>query len=170
MVVVMVSRTRHDTLGLRVVHGAMALICLTRAIAYSDLLQPPHDSPGPLFLSGGGAYLWAYALLWMVVGVLGVVDTIRARLGWGVPAFIGITTVWGLSYLGAWSAAGFDTISWLTGILYLGLASIGLGAHLVISQQQDELTDLIERLGRRTGQHGMIDPSAPVERGGDDTR
>ena len=147
---------RPEAPGLRIIHAAIVLICATRALAYSDFLRPPHDSPGPLFLTDGGAYLWVYVGIWLVVGVLGVIDAVKARLGWAVPAFIGITTVWGLSYIGAWVAARLDTVSWMTGVLYLGLAALTAGAQQMISRQQDQISDLIDRLGRRTGEHPVV--------------
>lgn len=130
-------------------HAAIALICFTRAIAYSDVLRPPHDSPGPLFLTDEGRFLGVYVGLWVLVGVLAIVDAVRGRPVWAVPAFIGIMTVWGLSYLGAWVHAHFDTVSWMTGCLYLGVAGLTLGAHLITAALEEQVAGLRDAMHAR---------------------
>lgn len=128
--------------GHRIAHAAIALICLTRAIAYSRFITPPHDSPGPLFLTDEGRFLWIYALIWVLVAVLAITDGLRRRTSWAIPAFIGIVTVWGGSYLLAWAHAEFHTVDGMTGCLYLGLAGITLGAHLIITAQDAQIAQL----------------------------
>lgn len=135
--------------GHRLAHAAIALICWTRALAYSDFLRPPHDSPGPLFLTDEGRFLGVYVGLWVLVGVLAVVDACRDRTSWSIPAFIGIMTVWGLSYLAAWVHANFDTVSWMTGVLYLGMAGVTLGAHLIITTLDEHVAALRESMHAR---------------------
>lgn len=140
-----------ETLGHRIAHLAIALICFTRAFAYSEVLRPPRESPGPLFLTDEGRYLWLYALFWAVAGALALVDAVRRQTAWSVPMFLGLMSVWGLSYVGAWAYSGFESWDWLTGALYLGVAATMLGAHFLIISLRRQVTVLRRELHRDTG-------------------
>lgn len=118
-------------------------------------------SPGPLFLTDDGTLLWVYALAWIVVTVLAGVDFILDRTTWSVPAFIGILTVWGLSYIGAWIFDGSDRDPWKTALLYLGFAAFVLGKHLKVTRHEKQLTRANEHIVQT-----MTGPGKQVNRDG----
>lgn len=134
-----------------IVHLGLALVCLTRAFAYSDWLTPPIDSPGPIFLTDDGQWLWVYALLWLAAGLVAAWDGIRGRTGWGVPIFIGITAVWGGSYAGAWWVSDLQSPDWLTAALYWGTSLAVAGGHLTVSHLEEQLARYAEEMRQATG-------------------
>lgn len=129
----------------RLAYIAMAVICFSRVIAYSPLLRPPHDSPGPFFLTDEGRFLWLYVLFWGVVGVVAVWDAGRAKHGSAAPLFIGVCMVWGASYIGAWVHANFDTATWMTGLLYMGMAVVVLGFYRALVAADERIADLEDK-------------------------
>lgn len=145
--------------GHRVSMLGIILISVVSAFAYSGILVPPIDSPGPLFLTGDGTMLWVYAILWLIVGALAAVDFVIGRTTWSVPAFIGILTVWGLSFLGAWIFDGTTRDPWKTASLYLGFAAYALGKHLKISEYERRFAQVNDQLLR-----GMTEPIRQVDR------
>lgn len=107
----------------RVASAGIALVGVSRFMAYNTLDSAPHDSPGPLFLTSGGDFgMNVYAFLWLLVGVLALMNTLWKDSGWSTPLFVGLMTVWGCSYLGSWIESGFNSESWLTFCLYIGVA------------------------------------------------
>lgn len=132
-------------IGHKISHAAMALVCFSRAFAYSDWITPAGDSPGPIFLTDDGEWLWVYVILWALVGVLAVIDWFRPRTQWSIPAFVGIMIVWGLSYIGAWIFDGPKNDSWMTAALYLGTAGVILGGHFGIAWRDREIARLTDR-------------------------
>lgn len=145
--------------GHRVSMLGIMLISIVSAFAYSGVLIPPIDSPGPLFLTGDGTMLWVYAILWLIVGALAVVDFVIDKTTWSVPAFIGILTVWGLSYVGAWIFDGSEGDPWKTASLYLGVATYALGKHLRISEYERRFAQVNDQLLK-----GMTGPNRQVSR------
>ncbi|WP_178945892.1 hypothetical protein [Kocuria sp. TGY1127_2] len=147
--------------GHRVAMLGIMLIGGSSAFAYSGLFIPPVDSPGPLFLTDDGTLLWVYALAWLVVTVLAGLDFVLNKTTWSVPAFIGILTVWGLSYVGAWIVGNSDRDPWKTALLYLGFAAFVLGKHLEVTRYEKQLT----RANKRIVQ-AMTGPGKQVNRDG----
>lgn len=147
---------------IRAAYIAVAVICFSRVLAYSPLLRPPHESPGPLFLSDEGRFLWLYVLFWGFVGVVAVWDAGRARHGFAAPLFIGVCAVWGVSYIVAWGYANFDTAAWMTGLLYVGMAIVVLGFYRALVASEERIADLEDKeIARITA------PVDEVKRGGE---
>lgn len=136
-------------MGHWVAHLGIALVCFSRAFAYSNFLTPAVSSPGPIFLTDDGQWLWVYVLMWLTVGTVAVVEAVRPRSTWTLPAFVGIMTVWGLSYIGAWLFDNAERDPWMTAFLYLGVAAFALGAHLRVTFQERKVAHLTERIGAR---------------------
>lgn len=114
--------------------AAVAAVAFSRFWAYSPLASPPYEASGPLFLSGGGQFLLAYALAWLVIGVLAVVDIVYRDTGWTEPLFVGLMAVWGGSYLLAWMQSGYSTEDWMTFALYAGFSFHVLFKYLETSR------------------------------------
>lgn len=150
--------------GHRVAHFAIAVVCLSRAWAFSDLFGAPRRaSPGPEVLTDNGQFLWMYATLWALIGVWAIYDGIRGKTRWAVPMFIGIMTVWGISYAISWSLTDFTSHDWTTFILYVGVAGVVLGKHMKVyalsrrvhSLSQDREAHLTKPLNIESGdEHG----------------
>lgn len=133
-------------IGHKISHMAMALVCFSRAFAYSDWITPARDSPGPIFLTDDGEWLWVYVILWLIVGGLAVLDWFAPRTRWAIPAFVGIMIVWGLSYIGAWIFDGPTGDPWMTAFLYLGTSGVILGGHFGIAWRDKEIARLEDRV------------------------
>lgn len=129
----------------RMAYIAMAVICFSRVIAYSEVFFPPHESPGPFFLTDEGTFLWMYVLFWGVAGVAAVWDAWRAKHGSAAPLFIGVCAVWGASYIAAWIYANFDTAAWMTGLLYMGMAVVVLGFYRALVAADERIADLEDK-------------------------
>lgn len=146
----------------RLAYIAIVVICFSRVLAYSQVFFPPHDSPGPFFLTDEGRFLWLYVLFWGVVGVAAVWDAWRARHGLAAPLFIGVCVVWGVSYIGAWGYANFDTAAWMTGLLYMGMAIVVLGFYRALVASEERIANLEDKeIARITA------PVDEVKRGGE---
>lgn len=100
----------------------VAGVAFSRAWAYSGIASAPHDAPGPLILTDGGKYLGEFAALWAIIGLLALFDAFVKDTGWSDPLFVGMLTVWGLSYLLAWIASGYASNDWMTFGIYTGCA------------------------------------------------
>ena len=123
----------------------MAVICFSRVIAYSEVFYPPHESPGPFFLTDEGKFLWMYVLFWGVAGVAAVRDAGRARHGLAAPLFIGVCMVWGASYLAVLIYVNFDTFAWMMGLLYMGMAVVVLGFYRALVAADERIADLEDK-------------------------
>lgn len=129
----------------RLAYIAMAVICFSRVIAYSQVFHPPHEPPGPFFLTDEGTFLWMYILFWGVAGVAAVWDAWRAKHGSAAPLFIGVCMVWGASYITAWIYANVDTFAWMTGLLYMGMAVVVLGFYRALVAADERIADLEDK-------------------------
>lgn len=110
---------------LRIGWGFFAALCFSRAITYSSLFGPAHDSVGPLLLTDDGQNLWWFALLWALIGVALSVEVITGRVA-GSMMFMGaLMVVWGGTYIADWISDYGHSPSLITACYY-SLAGVGL--------------------------------------------
>ncbi|KTS09030.1 hypothetical protein [Microbacterium testaceum] len=112
--------------------GAALLVagayCAARGVAYLPLGTRPDALPRGLeLIANPPVTLEAWAVLWLIAGVVCVVMAFRRQdaVGWGALTFM--MTAWGAAYLYGWIEAlvlGIESREWLTATTYLGPAAM----------------------------------------------
>lgn len=111
----------------RIGSGFFSLVCFTRAIAYSAVFGPAHESPGPMLMTDGGRNLPWFAAAWAVIGVVLAWEGVTGKIRRGLPLMAAMMTMWGASYVAAWFISDLDSPDWITACLYIFIAA-GLGS------------------------------------------
>lgn len=129
-------------------HLGVALVCFTRAIAYGSLVSPPHESPGPLFITGDGQFLPAYAAAWGAAGIIAVVELLTHKSRLTLAMFAGLMTAWAISYGLAWWVSGMTSWDWVTCGLYTGLLTAVIGQDRAIRTRDAQIEALTGEIAR----------------------
>lgn len=137
--------------------AGIILVALSRAFAYSPVVDYEAVWVQPVDKSEAGVWMYVFAGLWLLTALLAVVDWVRGYTAWSTPAFVSMLGLWGFSYFLAWAADGFGGMVWLTVFLYAGFAVFAYGAYKkvislvgrlhaisgVVSAQQTGAIDLV---------------------------
>lgn len=137
-------------IGQRLVCFGVLVVSLTRVIAYTPFWGGPHESSGPMFLTGDGSAMWAYVALWAVGAVLALVGMVRGKAGLAVLWFVFLMLTWAGGYAGAWiyDIGPKADKGWMSAALYGGNGISALGAFYMLRHIDDKRTSDITEAHR----------------------
>lgn len=130
-------------IGRMVALSAIAIYCITRSLAYAPGLVGGRMEQVVLMVSLNGHLLWAWALAWLLAGVLCIADMIEGHTRRGMSLAIGLGAAWGAAYAIAWVVAGIHgewTTWWVTAINYITLSAAIWGLICKVAAWQDIAT------------------------------
>lgn len=132
----------------RVAHAGIAVMSVKQTIAYSQILTPPHEGAGVMFLTAHGEFLWVYALLWGVSALASLYGIIMGRGRWSILLFIFLCFCWAAGYAAAWGFSRFTSDDFMTACTYasivLAYAAIYRYIDLLDDKQVEATTNAIQ--------------------------
>lgn len=132
-----ISARRRVMIGRNITLGAGVLYALSRSIYYSTV-RPEALSGAQAVITADGHLLGMWGAAWGMVAALCISDMVNQHTRHGLSLLVGITTVWGGSYLIIWAVDGFRDFSLVSsGISWLGPAAFILGFLLKVTALQD---------------------------------
>ena len=132
-----ISARKRVMIGRNITLSAGILYALTRSIYYSTV-RPDSLSGAQAVITADGHLLGLWGAAWAMVATLCISDMVNRHTRHGLSLLVGITTVWGGSYLIIWVVDGFRDFSLVSSAIgWLGPAAFILGFLLKVTALQD---------------------------------
>jgi hypothetical protein len=102
----------------------LLFLALLDAVFAGSLIHPQAEAArsAALRLISDIAPLWAFGLLWAVVGAACLVGAFRRHDKWAFAAAMALKVLWGGVYVFGWAIAGLDR-GWLGGVVWWAFAA-----------------------------------------------